>query len=381
MTDSEGQQDKTPARDELADVSGRGRPAGGLARGARLAVILALLLSLAALAASGWLWYRGEHRLVAQGERLDTVERGLQSNVQDLLLPRLGELERRVSALAEREAARDQTLTDLQDRLDNTRVQISRLSELVEGGRRHWRLLEIESLLLAANERLQLYRDPRGAKQALILANQRLGVLDDPRLFTVREYVVDEIATLEALPDADIEGLALSLEEVIQRVPDLPLASRVPADYPGADAGEETPRFRDRPWRHFLDSMTEALQGMVTIRRTDDVHQPLMPPEREFFLYQNLLLKLESARLALLQRETSAYHNALDTARLWLQTYFDRNDPRVAGVLESLNGMRKVELAWEAPDIGGSLTALRGLMRRDADLEGRGDEATAEGAD
>jgi uncharacterized protein HemX len=381
MIDSERQEEHPPARDEPADSSRREQTAGGTARGARLVTALALLSALAALVAAGWLWYQGEQRLAAQGERLDTVERGLESNVQDLLLPRLGELETRVSALAESETVQAEALTALQTRFDATRVQISKLSELVEGGRRHWRLLEIESLLLAANERLQLHRDPRGAKQALTLANRRLGALDDPRLFGVREQVVDEIAALEALPDADIGGLALSLAELIERVPNLPLASDVPADYPGADAGEETARFRERPWRHFLDSMAEALQGMVTIRRSDDVHQPLMPPEREFFLYQNLLLKLESARLALLQRKTATYHNAVDTARAWLQTYFDREDARVGGVLESLNSVRKVELVWEAPDIGGSLVALRALMRRDAGLPPAGSGATAEDAD
>lgn len=367
MTESERQEETRPARDEPADPSPRRRAAGVLAAAA-------LLLALVAAAATGWLWYQGERRLAAQGERLDTVERGLESNVQELLLPRLGTLETRVSELAENQAAQAGALAVLETRFDDTRVQISKLSELVEGGRRHWRLLEIESLLLAANERLQLYRDPRGAKQALALAGRRLGALDDPRLFGVREQVVDEIAALEALPDADIEGLALGLTELIERVPELPLASDVPADYSGnypggADPGEETARFRERPWRHFLDSMSEALRGMVTIRRTDDVYQPLMPPEREFFLYQNLLLKLESARLALLQRRTPTYRNALDMAREWLQTYFDPEDARVAGVLETLNGMRKVELAWQAPDIGGSLAALRELMRRDAGLQ------------
>lgn len=367
MTDSDRQQpDAAATGKKTPDRSKRGR---------RALRILTLLLTLAALAAAGWAGYRLERRLAAHAERLDTVERGLESNVQELLLPRMDALRTRIAELEDNAAAQSASLASLQDRLDATRLQISKLSDLVEGGRRRWQLLEVENLLLAANERLQLHRDPRGAKQALALANRRLGALDDPRLFGVRERVVDEIAALEALPDADIEGLALTLTDLIDRVPALPLASDVPDDYTGADAADGT-RFRERPWRHFLDSVEEALASMVTIRRTDAAHQPLMPPEREFFLYQNLLLKLESARLALFRRDTPSYRHALGTARDWLHTYFDREDPRVSGAVAALNDMRNIELAWEAPDITGSLTMLRGMLRREAGL-GTEDESNA----
>lgn len=337
-------------------------------RRSRIVGVFVTLLVLAALAAAGWFGYQGERRLASHGERLDTLERGLESSVQKVLLPRLDVVQARLATLEDSDAAQSDSLASLQDRLDATRLQISKLSDLVEGGQRRWQLLEVENLLLAANERLQLHRDPRGAKQALTLANRRLGTLDDPRLFGVRERVVDEIAALEALPDADTEGLALTLTDLIDRAPNLPLASHVPDDYAGADTAETDPRLRERPWRHFLDSMGQALESMVTIRRTDDAHQPLMPPEREFFLYQNLLLKLESARLALFRRDTSSYRHALKTAHGWLNTYFDRADPGVSGAMATLNDIRNVELAWEAPEISGSLTLLRDLLRREAGL-------------
>lgn len=376
MTDSE-RQEAAPGDDAGADAASQDRRPAGAGRGAIVLAVLALLIAAGAAAAAGWLWYQGERRLAAQGERLATVERSLESSVQDLVLPRLKAMEDELAQLAQRGEARGEALAGLRERVEDTRLQISELSELVEGGRRHWRLLEIESLLLAANERLQLYRDPRGARAALILANRRLGALDDPRLFEVRERVVDEIAALEALPDADIEGLALNLAELIERVPDLPLASDVPGDYAGNGGTDDgAPGFRERPWRHFLDTVSGALRGMLTIRRTEEAHQPLMPPEQEYFLYQNLLLKLESARLALLRRDTPSFRNAVATAREWLRTYFDADSPRVASALETLNGMRKVELAWEAPDISDSLTALRDIMRRrDASPSAGGDGA------
>lgn len=332
-------------------------------RGAAVFAALALLIALAAGLGAAMLWYWGEQRVAGLSDRLDTVERSLESNVQDVLLPRLKALKSQQQQLAAQAEQRGKKLDTLRAALDRSRVQISELTEKVEGGHRRWKLQEIESLLLAANERLLLYQSPEDAVQALQLASQRLGALNDPRLFKVRERVADEIAALQALPNPDIEGLSLSLSSLIQQVPKLPLASRVPQDYPGAGGTEGQPDLPQRPWRHFLDSLRQALEGMLTIRRTDAEHRPLLPPRQEFFLQQNLLLKLQSARLALLQRQTETYSDDLASAQQWLRRFFDTDDAAVAGAIDQLGQMRKVQLSWQAPDITGSLTALHRFMR------------------
>ncbi len=338
------------------------KPAKSGGRGAVLLALFALLVALAAAAGVGAMWYWGQIQIASIGERVDTVERGLESSVQDVVLPKLQKLAAAQDELKKTNSQQKSTLGSLAQSLTRTRVQVGELTEKVEGGRRRWRLLEIEDLLLAANERLLLYKDAGGAQQALDLASRRLGQLNDPRLFKIREQVIDEIAALNALPKPDIEGMALALTSLIEQLPDLPLARHVSSDYNSTEK-EDDLSLGQEPWHHFVDSMRAALASMVTIRREKTDYEPLMPVDQKFFLMQNLQLKLQSARLSLLQRESQSYSAALAEARDWLNKYLDVNDPAVAGAIQSIGQMQKIELDWEVPDITASLEAMRSYLR------------------
>lgn len=369
--------------------SGNGKPPSG-GTGRSLLTIFALLVALVALVVAGWLWYRGQQRLAAFNERIDTVEVALESNVQDVVLPRLAQLQGRVESLSGTHAAQQQTLAEIQDKLEETRLQLSGLSQRLEGGVRRWQLMQIEDLLLTANRRLQLYGDPGDARAALKLANAAVARLNDPRLFEVRSRIVDEIAALNALPDPDIEGLALALTALIEQVPTLPLASDVPDEYqPESAQGQGQGQTADTRidlssgWRHFVDSVGEALQSMVTIRRADGTQRALLPPEQVYFLTQNLILELQSARLALLEGNSEVYRASLSAAVDWLQQYYATGDPAVAAMIDRLRQMQNIKLDWQAPDISGSLTALRSYMqaRSQNDQDARGQSETANAPD
>ena len=349
---------------ETAAVPATDKPRRG-GRAAAVLAVLALLLALAAVAGVAGLAWLGDQRADELDDRMATVEQSLETTVQDDLMPRLRKLSSQLEDATGSVTSQGDDIADLQQGLDDTRVQMGELVERVEGGTRRWKLLEIESLLAAANERLLLHRDAGGARRALELASRHIGNLGDPRLFEIREQVVDEIAALNALPDPDIEGMALTLSSLVEQVPDLTLKSEMSANYDAETPDPDT--LIDAPgWQHFVDSLGTALDGMFTIRRSDEPHQPLMPPDEAYFLYQNLTLKLQSARLALLQRQGEVYRSNLDSARQWLKTYFDTDAAGVAGVLEQLNGISKAGIDWQAPDISDSLVAMRAFLREQA---------------
>lgn len=352
-------------------------------KGLGLLAVLALLVALIALIAAGWLWYRGQQRLAAFNDRVDTVEVALESSVQDVVLPRLSQLQGRIESQASTNASQRETLATMQERLEATRLELSGLLQRLEGGDRRWQLLQIEDLLLTANRRLQLYNAPSDARAALKLANEAIANLNDPRLFKVRSRIVNGIAALNALPDPDVEGLALSLNAFIDQVPALPLASDVPDEYQSesGQAASDQAGGADidlsSGWRHFLDSVGNALQQMVTIRRADGTQRALLPPDQVYFLRQNLLLKLQGARLALLNGNSEVYRASLASAVDWLQQYYVTDDPAVAAMIDRLNQMQNVKLDWQAPDISGSLIALRNYMRARGQEEPAGSESAA----
>jgi len=374
---------------------------GSGGRGTLIAVV-ALIVAIVALIGAGWLWYRGEQKLAALDSRVQTVEQGIQSSVQEVVMPRLSKFDQRLQSLSsdlesvqQNSQQQGDRLGGMQKSLQDAQSQTAQLADRLEGNAQRWDVNQIEALLRAANQRLQLFEDPAGARQALQFASDAIGRKGDPRLFEIRSEIVNEIAALRALPQPDIEGLALDLAAMVEQVPDLPLASTVPGAYsqsgdasggePGgdgqanqqADSAAEQSTDSDgttldnvksklaQGWGQFQSSVGEALSGMMTIRRSDGTQSALLPPDQVFFLSQNLQLELRAARLALLEGDTDSYRESLGAARQWLDDYYDTGASQVSSMRERLDQISNVKLDWDAPDISQSLSMLRDRMRQD----------------
>ena len=87
----------------------------------------------------------------------------------------------------------------------------------------------------------------------------------------------------------------------------------------------------------------------------------MLVPEQRYFLYQNLRLQLESARLALLNADASSYKHSLQTAVSWLERYF-AGDERDA-MLNTLNALQQQQIEIAIPDISASLNWLKEYQR------------------
>jgi len=220
-------------------------------------------------------------------------------------------------------------------------------------------LQEIESYLRVANRQLRLAGNFAAAESALGLADERLAQLDDPAYLGVRSEIAEEIATLQRVEQPDLTGIALALSALSEQASELPLKGQdrvAPAaapDQAGTVAGTQS------GWDRFVASVRDALKGVVAVRRTDTSVEPLLPPDEVYFLYRNLELKLEVARLALLQRNEEVYRTSLRGVRSWLNTYFDTQDASVANALNQIADLEGKQIAPTLPDISGSLKLLQ----------------------
>lgn len=253
-------------------------------------------------------------------------------------------------------------LASIATRMEKIELQQSRLANLVEGGRRHWQVVEIEQLMLIANDRLVLQHDIDGALHALAIANQRLRDIAEPRLLETRRILAEEISALRAVPDTDIQAMTLQLSALVARSMDLPLATDLPRNFENVAVGAEPEPSDATGWRRLLANLLNAVKGMLQIREVDRPLVPLLPPNQEFFLRQNLMLKLEAARLALLQRDTPSYRTSLDAANGWLRAFYSTGDSAVQSAIEEITELGRQDLRWEHPDIARSLQALRQYM-------------------
>jgi len=92
------------------------------------------------------------------------------------------------------------------------------------------------------------------------------------------------------------------------------------------------------------------------IRHDQTGEAAVLAPEQRYFLYQNLRLQLESARLALLNADNNSFQHSLKTAITWLDQYFT-GEERDA-MLASLNSLAEQKIDVSIPDISGSLNWL-----------------------
>lgn len=257
-------------------------------------------------------------------------------------------------------------MEQLQGHLNALSDSLSELSEKQPGSNEDWALAEAEYLLVIATHRLLLEQDVATALKAMEAAALRIEALDDSGLIPVREQITSDMNRLRAVNTVDVTGLSIYLADLIDRLGDLPVKK---PDLKKPDAGTDQPQ-QIMPEKSGLNlkslfsKIWNELKSLVVIRKAGDVKDVLLLPEQEYFLYQNLRLELENARISVLRRNTETLHTSVRLVTGWLQTYFDTSDSGVANVLDSLNKMSTLKLDPELPDISSSLETLRAYMHQ-----------------
>ncbi|ROR34394.1 uroporphyrinogen-III C-methyltransferase [Inmirania thermothiophila] len=376
MNDEERRQDqdRSPGTDAPDDTGPQGPEADGSAEGAGgeaapapaaeegagprarrialLALVVALFALAAALAAGAGAYLLWRQATVAVAETRAAARGG-----QERLAATLAKLDERVAQLAAGlDAARAEDAA-LGQRLQALRESVAELAARERGRDNAWLVAEAEYLLRVANHRLRLAGDRAAALAALRAADGRLREAADPRLIEVREAVAREIAALEAVAVPDLAGLAARISALEGLVPRLPVRGVRPPLRPAAgDGAADRPPVRDLGG--FLRAVWADVRDLVRIRRDAEAAEPLLPPDAAYFLRENLRLKLEGARLALLRGDEAAYRELLRTARAWLERHFVADDTAVAAALGELEGLAAAPVRPAWPDISGSLRLL-----------------------
>jgi uroporphyrin-III C-methyltransferase len=259
-----------------------------------------------------------------------------------------------------------QEVEQLRDHLDVLSESFSELYENQPGNNEDWALAEVEYLLVIATHRLLLEQDVSTALSAMEAAALRLESMGNVDLIPVREQITSDINRLRAVNIVDITGLSIYLADLIDRIGDMPVKKpdlQTPAaenDQPQQSISEE----HRLNWNDVLAKIWQELKSLVVIKKTGEVKNVFLMPDQEYFLYQNLRLELENARMSVLRRNTENLRTSVKLITGWLQTYFDTSDSSVVNMLDSLNRMFTLELDPDLPDISSSLETLRAYMRQ-----------------
>jgi uroporphyrin-3 C-methyltransferase len=195
----------------------------------------------------------------------------------------------------------------------------------------------------------------KAALLALQTADARLQRIDRPQLAPLRKVIERDIDRLQRSPFVDVVGITVKIDNLMDAIDTLPLAMQQrPPPEPPPQAVEE-----DNPFRRLLREMWQDLRSLVRIQTLERPEVPLVDPGQEFFLRENLKLRLLSARIALLQRDGKSYRNDLAEALQWVQRFYDTRNPGLAGAVATLKQLAQVDVAIDVPDIDASLNAVR----------------------
>jgi uroporphyrin-3 C-methyltransferase len=287
-------------------------------------------------------------RLAESDAVLKEVQAGHRQNREalDALLSKIGVIDARQAEMQSQQMALDAMYQEL------SQVRDDRL------------IIEVEQDVAMAAQQLQLAGNVGAALVTLQGAEARLEKNGQPQFLPLRKLIVRDIERLKALPGADVPGIALKLEGLLDAVAHLPLAyaqrPAVPAAEPSSAAVPPAPTF---DWqalaRNWLVDVWQEVRQLVRIERIDRPDPGLLAPREAFFLRENLRLRLLAARLALLSRDGRSFQSDLQQADAWLEQYFDLGDAAVQQARGRLQALAEIAVTREPVVLHETLTALR----------------------
>ena len=344
--------------------------------------ILALLISVAATAATGWQWwqtYQGNPEAAKQSEslaRLQTTqqqlgqtvasfEAQLQSNAAPVSAAEFSELARRLEQSRgtleqlQGQAGEDQatinalqgSVRSLEQRLSTNESGLLNVAASTQNSSVELDIAEVDYLLRVANERLQLFADPVAADLALQAADMQIEAMDDPMFLSVRQRIASARQTLAAVPRVDRVQLSASISDMQSQLPGL--------QFRGEEAVQEPPLLADDAG--WWESFKYTLSSLVTVRRRAPEDQSMLSLDDKDYLRQGLWLQLESARLALMRNDSSAYADSLDRLRGTVEQFFHTGSAAVQTLLLETTKLQQVDIAPAMPDISAPWTQFRQL--------------------
>jgi uroporphyrin-3 C-methyltransferase len=238
----------------------------------------------------------------------------------------------------------------------NQRAALESLYQEMSSSRDQTALAEVEQMLLIAGQQLQMSANVKAALIALQHADNRLQQLDRPALGGLRKSINKDIEKLRVLPNIDLPGINLHIDNLVSAVDTLPLAQDIRKQ---TEQPIQVSPVEESTWKKFWRELWQETKQLVRIENTEKRALPLLSPTQTFFLRENLKIRLLSARLALLSHDEMSFKNDLKTAHEWTALYFDTHSKEAAAVLLSLQKLASSNINIDLPDISGSLDAVR----------------------
>ncbi|WP_422398655.1 uroporphyrinogen-III C-methyltransferase [Yersinia pseudotuberculosis] len=168
---------------------------------------------------------------------------------------------------------------------------------------------------------------------------------------------------LSAVSQVDFDGIILKLNQLSNQVDNLRLADNNIDDSP-MDANSDELSSSLSEWRQNLSkSWRSFMSDFISIRRRDSSAEPLLAPNQDVYLRENIRSRLLVAAQAVPRHQDEVYKQSLETISTWVRAYFDVNDPSTKAFLDELENLSQQPISMDVPDQLKSQPILEKLMQ------------------
>ena len=226
-----------------------------------------------------------------------------------------------------------------------------------------WLLAQADFLVKSAGRKLWSDRDVTTAAALLKSADASLADMNDPSLISARRAITDDIASLSAVSQVDYDGIILKVNQLANQIDNLRLADNNDDDSPmDSDSEELSSSIGEwrvnlhKSWQSFMDSF-------ITIRRRDETAVPLLAPNQDIYLRENIRSRLLVAAQAVPRHQEETYKQALDNVSTWVRAYYDTEDATTRAFLEDVDKLSQQSITMNVPENLQSQAILEKLMQ------------------
>ncbi len=225
-----------------------------------------------------------------------------------------------------------------------------------------WLIHEAEYLIRIAARTIWLEQDTRAAINLLKDADQRIGELNAPEFLPVRQLIHQDIEALQLMPVLNTENVMLTLMAMEKQIGSLTLAMvQIPESSDINESFELTENTSD--WRSNLaKTWRKFLADFITVNRRTANVEPLMSPQYQQNLRENLALKIQLALWATSKQDGQLFSTVINDIQLWLVEYFDMENLVNQRFNTGLKSLSSEVIAFDYNNKLSSLAAIRTLL-------------------
>ncbi len=348
-------------------------PAG---RSSSLGNIVSVLIGLVAVVMASYSVF-----VVYQQEQASKLKDAANANLEQQIAAIRGTLEQqRLATESADKEIEERLLVQLQDQQKTVQEMATEVSasladvaqDLGTSGE-DWLLAEAEYLIRLGSQRVMMEADPEGAIALYEAADTIVRDAEGVVAFELRQALAADIVSLKGVSDLDVDGLFVKISALINQIDLLKHRQLQYIAVENADPVEEPQNLLARLVQ-FAASAGDRLSGLVDYRTEGGVVTPILPPKEEYYLRQNLVMKLQLAQLGLLRSDQQIFSASLQETSEWIDRYFDREDGTTKAVQETISAISLVNIEREMPDVSASLREVRKLLARFHEQGNRGTE-------